>query len=407
MNSNPPDNREFRFEYQPPAIRFGADTVETHLGSELRRLGAANALVVCGKNVGRSPAVMGPIRTGLGEHIAGVFDQTTPAKRLETALAGAREFAAADADALVAVGGGSSLDVATVIRILARTDRSEAAIREEFTETGTLATPEDSLPAMVAIPTTLAGADLSSMAGITHRPGGATDSPKHGGVGGERLLPAVVWYDPTLVGTTPRSVLTGSAMNGFDKGIETLYARNRTPITDATAMRGLECLVQSLPTLTDEHRGWDLETILEGIILVQYGISRGNESTLSLIHAFGHGLRAHTDCHQGKAHAIVAPPALELLFERVDGRRHLLARALGFDPAGEDPMVIADAVVDRVATLRDRLHLPATLQAIDGLERSDLAAIASITRNDYLMANTPPHFEPTAEDLQGVLERVW
>uniref|UniRef100_UPI000AF0170A iron-containing alcohol dehydrogenase n=1 Tax=Halarchaeum acidiphilum TaxID=489138 RepID=UPI000AF0170A len=48
--------------------------------------------------------------------------------------------------------------------------------------------------------------------------------------------------------TTPDRVLCASAMNGFDKGIETLYARAATPVTDGTAARGLALLREALPS---------------------------------------------------------------------------------------------------------------------------------------------------------------
>ena len=71
----------------------------------------------------------------------------------------AERFAAVDADGIVALGGGSSIDVATLVRVLVADDRSPRDIGAEFGERGTISVPAD-LPPMVVVPTTLAGAEL-------------------------------------------------------------------------------------------------------------------------------------------------------------------------------------------------------------------------------------------------------
>jgi alcohol dehydrogenase len=60
-------------------------------------------------------------------------------------------------------------------------------------------------------------------------------------------MTAARFADPNLVATTPSNVLLASAINGFDKGIETLDSHRATPLTDATGSRGLKILHTSLP----------------------------------------------------------------------------------------------------------------------------------------------------------------
>jgi alcohol dehydrogenase len=217
-------------------------------------------------------------------------------------------------------------------------------------------------------------------------------------------MPAAVVYDPALVATTPNRILAGSAMNGFDKGIETLYAANATPVTDATAARGLELMRDGLLRLGEEGASTDvMKPVLKGLVLVQYGVSRPGEVTLSLVHAFGHGLTRTYEVQQGDAHAVVAPHALRYLFEEVDGRRDLLADALGVTDTA-DP---ADAVVEQVAAVRDALDLPARLRAVDGSEREEFAEVAAHVIADSFMANAPPGLDPTVEEIEGVLKAAW
>ncbi|SFB75690.1 Alcohol dehydrogenase, class IV [Halobiforma haloterrestris] len=395
----------FRFEYDPATIGFGPGCVDD-LAAELERLGRERALVVCGSTVGSTPAVIDPVTAGLGDRLAGVFDETTPEKRLETALDGRDRLEDGNADALVSLGGGSSIDVAKAISTLAASDRTREEAAAEFAETGTLAVPDDPVP-IVAVPTTLAGADLSQGAGLAASPAsGLVDEGVGGGLSDPELMPAAAYYDPELLATTPESVLTGSAMNGFDKGLETIYAANATPITDATAARGLAALESNLRAYGRGER--DLETyegLLEGIVLVQYGISRPGGTTLSIVHAFGHGLTRGYEVQQGVAHAVVVPHVLEYLFERdgVDARVDVLADALGV----EDASRTGDAVVETVTEVRDALGLPSRLRDVDGPEPDAFEDVAEAILADGFMANAPPGLEPSVAEIEGVLEAAW
>ncbi|HMB50419.1 MAG TPA: iron-containing alcohol dehydrogenase, partial [Natronoarchaeum rubrum] len=225
-----------------------------------------------------------------------------------------------------------------------------------------------------------------------------------GGVSDPRLMPTATVYDPNLFATTPEGVLAASAMNGFDKGIETLYARNATPVTDATAARGLRRLADGLRKFGEEGvTAKMLEPVVEGIWLVQYGISRPDGTTLSMIHAFGHGLTRTYDVQQGAAHAVVAPHVLRYLFERVDARRDLLAEALGA-PDAADP---AEAVIDAVAEVRDALDLPSRLRDVDGPDPEAFPQVAEAIVADSFVANAPRGLDIEAEEIEAVLRDAY
>ena len=398
----PADGGPWRFEYDPAVIRFGEGSVG-ELADELGRHDLDRALVVTGRTVGTTEAVIGPVRDGLGDRLGDVFAETTPKKRLATGVAAAERFGEIDADCLVSLGGGSSLDVAKVAAIAARTDLSAEALGSALAETGTLPVP-DAVPPIVAIPTTLAGADLSSGGGVSaSAANGLVAESTGGGVWDPSLMPVALVADPELFATTPRSILAASAMNGFDKGVESLYAPTGTPITDGTAANGLSLLVDSLQALGEEPvTTAEMNPIVRGILLVQYGISRPDASNLSLIHAFGHALSA-AGPHQGTAHATVAPEILRYVFERTDGPRPILADALGVGDAA-DP---AEAVVTAVADVRDALGLPARVRDLEGIDREDVPALAAGVMADDLVANVPPGVEPDRDDVAAILERAW
>jgi alcohol dehydrogenase len=295
--------------------------------------------------------------------------------------------------------------VAKVVSLLSADDREPETVGRELAEAGTISAPAEPLLPVVAVPTTLAGAGISNGAGVTASPAsGLVSNPANGGVSDPRLMPAAVVYDSRLFATTPRRVLAASAMNGFDKGIEALYARNRTPVTDATAARGLELLTPGLRRLgTEQVDDVVLDPVVEGTMVVQYGVSRPDGTMLSILHAFGHGLTRAYDVQQGAAHGVVAPHVLRYVFDEVDGRRELLADALGVGDAS-DP---AAAVVERVETVRDALSLPTRLRDVEGPEPDEFESVAEAVVADSFVANAPPGLDPTVADVVAVLREAY
>jgi alcohol dehydrogenase class IV len=295
-----------------------------------------------------------------------------------------------------------------VLCALSTHGESAGRVAEAAVESGRLPVADDADPLpMVGVPTTLAGADLSDLAGValTLDRDGSGDDPPSGGVRDPRLMPAALCYDLDLYRTTPTSILAASAMNGFDKGVEMCYSPLATPITDGTAARGLGLLRSGLGTIREEPMDCDrLTDVLRGIVAVQYGLAGREGYRASLIHAFGHGFSHGYDVHQGTIHGIVAPHVLRYVFDRVDGRRDLLASALDVADTDTDP---AEAVIDAVAGVRDDLGLPQRLNDVDGVERSDLSSIADAIRDDDLLGVAPEGIDPSVDDIESVLDRAW
>jgi len=387
----------FAHDHCGTELRFGRGAVD-RLSEMLSDRGLDRALVVTGTNVGSNPAVMDPVRAGLGERLAGVFDQTTPAKRAGTAFAGIDCMHAADVDVLVGVGGGSSLDIARQMSAFESDGRSLEAYKSEARE-GALEPPSVTDPTpVVVIPTTFAGAAVSSGGSIellSVRESPTADPIRTSG----SVRPIAVIEDPTLYETTPMGALVGSAMNGFNKGLETIYANGATAITDATAVRGLRLLTDALPRLPGDSV--DMDHAVAGSLLVQF------ERTPNVIHAFGHGFARRYAVQQGVAHAIMAPHVLRYLFERVDARRSVLAEGLGLEADAMTSDDLGKAIVASVVSVRDHLGLPDRLRDLEAVAEADLPAIARFVHDDAPMARAPSGLDPTVGELEAVLRAAW
>ncbi|QLH84784.1 iron-containing alcohol dehydrogenase family protein [Halosimplex pelagicum] len=402
--------RRFAFDYDPGELRCRRGAA-ADLGELLATRDCDDALVVTGSNVGANRDVMGPVEAGLGDRLAGVFDETTPEKYLQTGLDAAERVREGGIDALVAVGSGSSLDVAKVASALSSHDDLRAAA-ERSVESGEVAVAEDRDPTpIVAVPTTLAGADLSVIAGVSLSldPEGVPDDEiPNGSVGDRRLMPTALVYDLALFETTPKGVLCASAMNGFDKAVECLYSPHRTPVTDGTAMRALSLVESGFETLPDDDMDeGELYDAVAGVVLAQYGISTPDAYRASVVHAFGHGFSHDYDAHQGTVHGILAPHVLRYVFDEVDGRRELLAEAFGVADESASDEELAESVIRAVTGVSDDLGLPDRLRELDGLSREDFPAIAAEIRDDGLMDAAPEGLDPTTDDIEAVLDAAW
>jgi alcohol dehydrogenase class IV len=382
---------EFDHAYTPADLSVGRGAV-AGLGAALDRLGVERPLVVCGSNTGANDDLMDPIREALGDRLAEVYDGTTPDKDVMGAYGALDRLRATEADGLVAVGGGSSLDVAKATRLLAADHRRLDKLEREAERTGAIGAPEDAtLPPAAVVPTTFAGADLSIGGSVSF-----PDGPR-AGMGDRRLMPDVAVYDPDLFETTPAGALAGSAMNGFDKGVESCYARNANPVVHATAIRGLRYLADGLPDCLDDDAA--MERAVVGVVLVQYGISRPHGTTLGPIHAFGHTLRGDA-VQQGEAHAIAAPHVVNGVLRQDRSGLDRLAEGLG---VASDPA----SVVEAIRRVRDSLGLPSRLRDVDGPSEDELDAVAAATAEDSIVGNGPPGFEPTVEALRAMLDEMW
>ncbi|WP_254525620.1 iron-containing alcohol dehydrogenase family protein [Natrinema caseinilyticum] len=398
-----PIAEHFEYEYRGCDIVYGRGCA-ARLSEYLDGHGLERTLLVCGSNVGANDDLMEPIRDGLGDRLVGVFDRTTGEKRAETVFDAIDSMRETDADVLVGVGGGSSLDVARQTSVIASDGRSLTDLREEARD-GSVATPESNTQRrpVIVIPTTFAGADVSDSGSITIF--SADDSPTNQPIrvsGSE--MPIADFADPSLFETTPPTALGGSAMNGFDKGIETLYARDANPVSDGVGIHGLRLLSDALPQVAGEGGNSDvsqMDRAVVGSLLVQI------DRKVSIVHAFGHGFARRYPVQQGAIHAIVVPHVLRYLFAEVDASRALMATALGIDTSAGTDAEVGESVIDAIVTMRDAFDVPTRLRDLSATREEDLPAIAEFIVDDPPMARTPTGLDPSAEDIESVLREAW
>ena len=298
--------------------------------------------------------------------VVGVYDGVRPHVPLETVREAAALAMELDADGLVGVGGGSAMDTckATVAEV-ANAGRT-------------------SLPRVVAVPTTYAGAEWTSYYGVLLAPG------QKGGGNDPRVTPIAAIYDPRLTLGLPLEPTVGTAMNAMAHCAEAYYHPDAAPRAPRHADTGATAIGHALPIVVERLRGiYGRSRLLEGAHRAALALA---ESGVCLAHAMAQGVGGRYGIPQGSANAVCLPAALRFNAEVVPGAVERFATALGTDDA---PARIEElATLGGFGKLRDL-----------GVPESGLGELAEL-----IAARPGARINPrpaSAEDVEGLLRVVW
>ncbi len=326
--------KSFIYNAQAARVVFGAGSLQ-HLGREIEALGARKALVLSTPEQRASAEMIADL---LGPRAAGVFDRAVMHVPMETARE-ARELARKlGADCAVAIGGGSTTGLGKAIAL------------------------DSGLP-ILAIPTTYAGSEMTSIYGITE--GGLKKTGKDA-----RVLPRTVIYDPALTLSLPVRMSVTSGINALAHAAEGLYAVDSNPIMDLMAKEGIAAMGRALPAIKKEATDLAARSdALYGAWLC--GTVLGNVG-MALHHKLCHTLGGSFNLPHAETHTIVLPHALAYNAAAAPQAMLAIAQALQGRSA-------AQAVFD----LAQNNGAPVALKDI-GMQASDLDQACDIAlQNQY------------------------
>jgi len=384
------------FHHITPPLRLfsGPDSLES-LGRELERLKCRRAVVFCG------PWAQGPlmdaVRSGMGDRCAGVFTGVVAHSPLASVEEAARALKRLEADAVVSLGGGSSIVTARAASILAAENGDPRTLCTTRGADGQLRSPKllaPKLPQFI-VPTTPTTAMVKA--------GSAIFDPATG----ERLAlfdpktrAHAIFIHPQLIQSSPRELAVSASLNTFSMAVEGLASRSGDPLSDALLMHVLRLLAQHLPSpKVDDDPDVRAELMLAAVLCGQGTDHTGAGITTVLGHAIG--ARNHMD--NGIANAIVLPHVLRFNGTANESGLQKVAAALGLSGLEGEPLVAA--AVAAVEALFGRLGVAPRLRDV-GIVREALPDIAAHAIGDWFLHGNPRPVRSEAE-LQQVLEQAW
>ena len=305
-----------------------------------------------------------------------VFAEVRPNPDIALVDHGAEIYAAEGCDGLVGLGGGSSLDTAKSIGVVAR--HGGSILRYEWGHDPI----EHRIPPMVAIPTTAGtGSEVTLWAVITDH-----DRQIKFNVGGTPLIgPHVALIDPELMLGLPPAVTASTGMDALSHAIECYTCDYHQPFNDAVALQAMELVAKWLRLAVQDGSNLAARTHMAHAATLG-GMAYGTESA-GAAHAMSQSAGGVHDCPHGALTARVLGPVCEYNVPADPERYARIAQALGVDVSGKSPAEAALGGVEELYRLTDDVGIP-TMAAL-GFSEDEIPMLAQIAFDDPQTIGNP------------------
>ncbi|MFM4929357.1 iron-containing alcohol dehydrogenase [Aeromonas dhakensis] len=389
------------YDFFCPVKLIAGEQALEQLAGELAGLGARRPLLLTDKGVsgtGLATLLAGVLAEG-ELPVAAIWDEI-PADSstavVERIAAHHRELGC---DSLVALGGGSVIDTAKAVNILASMGGDRLL---DYAGAGCLTRP---LQPLAVVPTTAGtGSEVTLVAVIKDEASGRKvpfTSPF--------LLPQLAVLDPRLTQGLPLNITAATAMDAMTHAIEAFIGTAKNPVSDALALMAVEKIANALPQVLSNPQDKQLRLQLaEGSTLAGMAFSN---SMVGLVHALGHSLGARCHLPHGLCMNLFLPTVLDYNRPGIDPElARLLLPLVGAErfaatPAAVRPQAAIEALQALRNTLWETVKLPRTLREAGLTDKALLPEIRDLAINDgALLYNRK---DADRAQLLALLEQAW
>ena len=281
-----------------------------------------------------------------------IYDNIKANPTIENVQSGVKAFKASQADCIIAIGGGSSMDTAKGIGII--------ATNPEFADVRSLegvAPTKNHAVFTIAVPTTAGtAAEVTINYVITD-----VEKKRKFVCVDTNDIPEIAVIDPDMMASMPKGLTAATGMDALTHAIEGYITKGAWEMTDMFHLEAIELISKHL-------RGAVANTAQgrEGMALAQYIAGMGFSNVgLGIVHSMAHGLGALYDTPHGVANAIILPTVMEYNAPCTGEKYRAIAKAMGVE--GTESMSQEEyrkAAVDAVRRLAADVGIPANLQGI-------------------------------------------
>ncbi|MFZ0241872.1 MAG: iron-containing alcohol dehydrogenase [Desulfobacterales bacterium] len=371
----------------PTRIEYGTGAVEK-LADELALIDARRVMLITDVRLAAS-GLLSRFTTYLAsKRIAyDIFARVEANPKEYNVEEGAKKAVSDKPDCLVAIGGGSPIDCAKAISVVA----SCGGRARDYEGYGKI--PGEILP-LIAIPTTAgSGSEVTFSAVITDSAERVKFSIKDA-----TIAPRVALVDPEMTISMPPALTAATGMDALTHAIEAFSARAAEPLSDAVALYAVELISAHLRAAVADGRNLEARSaMMLGSLLAAIAFSH---SDVAAVHCISEALGGKYDLPHGVCNAVVLPAVMEYNLDYCVERYARIALAMGLNASSAEGRArVAAAEVKKLAT---DIRLPDFRDL--GVKEADIDELA---RNSAANGSNPDNPRPmSAEDYRNVLLRL-
>ncbi len=372
----------------PTQVRFGAGRIE-ELPEACRSLNIRCPLLVTDEGLVNLPMVKQVIQAcqTAGLNIS-VFKDVKPNPTGENVMKGLAAYQSGNHDGVIAFGGGSSLDAGKAIALMV----GQTYDLWDFEDEGDnwLRVNEDTVPPIVAVPTTAGTGSEVGRASVIHD----TVAQKKKIIFHPKMLPTLVIADPVLTIGLNVKLTAATGMDALSHNIEAYCSPGYHPMADGIAIEGIRLIKENLITAVND--GDNIEARSHMLIASMMGATAFQKG-LGGMHALAHPLGAIYDSHHGLLNAILMPYVLMHNRSAIETKISRLAKYMELEDS------TFEGFFQWVIHLRKAIGIPHYLSDI-GIRNEHLAQISQMAVADPSNSGNPLTMSLNA--YQAILEKA-
>ncbi|WP_237064083.1 iron-containing alcohol dehydrogenase [Microbulbifer zhoushanensis] len=372
----------------PTAMRVGPGRVN-ELPAACRELGIHTPMLVTDPGLADLPMVETALRICRNDGLKiAVFADVKSNPNGANVDSGVAALRAGWHDGVIAFGGGSAMDAAKAIALMAGQGRP----LWDFEDVGDnfRRVDEAGMVPVIAVPTTAGtGSEVGRSSVITDDVARVKRIIFH-----PKMLPALVILDPELTTGLPHSITAATGMDALSHNLEAYCARGYHPMAEGIALEGMRLVHEYLPRAVADGR--NIEARQQMLVASSMGATAFQRG-LGAMHALSHPLGALYDAHHGLLNAVLMPYVLQANRDALEAPMERLARYLDLPQAG------FAGVLNWILALRAEIGIPHSLEEI-GIGTDQVEQVGNMAVADAAAAGNPLEFD--AAGYSAILERA-
>ncbi|MGE4045205.1 MAG: iron-containing alcohol dehydrogenase [Acetobacteraceae bacterium] len=323
-----------------------------------------------------------------------VFSDTVP-EPVDTVIeAGVAVLRAGNYDCMIGFGGGSPIDTAKAMAILAQGGGKMRAYKAPF------AADKGAMP-VIAIPTTAGtGSECTRFTVITD-----TENDEKMLIAGFGALPLAAIVDYELTFSVPPRTTADTGVDSLTHALEAYVSKRANPFSDALATAAMELIGRNIRTAYAEpNNAAAREAMMIGA--TQAGLAFSN-SSVALVHGMARPIGAHFHAPHGLSNAMLLPAVTRFSVPGAEGRYAEASRRIGFAAGTDSDAVAAAKLITGLEALNRDLSVPTPAEF--GITEADWTGKMALMAEQALASGSPGNNPrvPTAAEIVGLYREVW